>query len=165
VFLRHDKTKDVDRTRFRVGPQSDAAKIKSVSGCNSARRFGESWCLRLAFPPKKQAELAQRSDISEDANLQDMRSHTVADTWRDELIHNSTMKMEVSGFPKISYSKNIPRWQKYLASSAMNWNLEQIAGVWKQKRCKKIFGVKRNKFLNGYWTKPCNEGLKIYAFH
>lgn len=67
-------------------------------------------------------KLAQRSDISENANLQDMRRQTVADTWRDELIHSSTMKMEVSGFPKISYSKNIPRWQKYLASSAMTWN-------------------------------------------
>jgi hypothetical protein len=47
-------------------------------------------------------------DISGDANRQDMRRQIVADTWRDELVPSSTMKMEVSGFPKISYSKIIP---------------------------------------------------------
>lgn len=47
-------------------------------------------------------------DIPEDANLQDMRRQMVAHTWRDELVRSSTMKMEVSGFPKISYSIIIP---------------------------------------------------------
>ena len=47
-------------------------------------------------------------DISEDANLQDMRRQTEAHTWRDTLVRSSNMKMEVSGFPKFSYSKIIP---------------------------------------------------------
>lgn len=47
-------------------------------------------------------------DILEDANLQDMRRQIVADTWWDMLVRSSNIKMEVSGFPKIPYSKIIP---------------------------------------------------------
>ena len=51
---------------------------------------------------------ANARDTSEDAYLRGMRRQIVAYTRRDELVRSSTMKMEVSGFPKISYSKIIP---------------------------------------------------------
>ena len=47
-------------------------------------------------------------DISGDTNLRDTRRQIVAHTRRYELVRSSTMKMEVSGFSKISYSKIIP---------------------------------------------------------
>lgn len=123
MFRRHDKAKDVDRTRFGVGPHSDAAKIKRLLGCDSARRFGESWCLHLAFPEEGGTAVLRNSpnarDISEDVNLQDRRRQIVADTWRDELVRTSTMKNGGIGFYENFILQNYPRRQKYLASTAM----------------------------------------------
>jgi hypothetical protein len=104
--------KDVERTRLRFGPQSNAAKIKSLLGCDSARHSENRGAFILLSPEEGGTAVLRNSpnarDISEDANLQDMRRQIVADTWRNELVRSSIMKMEVSGFPKISYFKIIP---------------------------------------------------------